>query len=132
MTHVTIGRRYDFEAAHYLPRVADGHKCKRLHGHSYVLEVRVTGPVQESGHEEGMVVDFGLLDAAGASLRARIDHTPLHESFHPNPTVENMAPMAWAHFRDALDKHPIGASCHLRIVLHEGPRSSCTYPPEPV
>lgn len=128
--NVTIIRTYDFEAAHYLPHVADGHKCKRLHGHSYVVEVHVNGCTQEAGVEQGMVFDFGLLDAAASEMRARVDHSPLHESLHPNPTVENMAPLVWEHFRVALDAHPYGIECRLRVVLREGPRSACVYPPE--
>jgi 6-pyruvoyltetrahydropterin/6-carboxytetrahydropterin synthase len=127
---VTISRRYDFEAAHRLPFVPDGHKCKRMHGHSYVVHVRVTGVAQDTGDEAGMIVDFGVLDAAARALHERVDHTTLNESFHPNPTVENMAPLVWVHFRDALDRHQHGTGCQLRVTLREGPRSECTYPPE--
>lgn len=121
--NVTISRRYDFEAAHFLPFVPDGHKCRRMHGHSYVLEVFVTGPVQESGPEQGMVVDFATIDAVGQGLRALVDHTPLNESIHENPTVENVAPVIHRRFAEAL------SWCSIRIVLHEGPRSACWFPP---
>ena len=50
-----IFREFTFEAAHRLTHVPDGHKCARLHGHSYRVEVRVTGPV---GEQTGWVMDF--------------------------------------------------------------------------
>lgn len=130
---VTIIRTYDWEAAHRLPHVPDGHKCKTMHGHSYVLEVRLTGLVKWEGPEAGMVVDFGVLDAAAQELRAKVDHTTLNESLHANPTVENMAPLIWRHFYEWLVKSlPFGfmTTATLRVVLWEGPRSGCVYPPE--
>lgn len=32
-----IGKRFMFEAAHHLPDLPEGHKCARLHGHSYTV-----------------------------------------------------------------------------------------------
>jgi 6-pyruvoyltetrahydropterin/6-carboxytetrahydropterin synthase len=124
VTIVTIVRRYDFEAAHFLPHVPDGHKCKTMHGHSYVVEVHITGPVQESGPETGMVVDFGVVDDTARRLFDTWDHRPLNELF-PNPTVEVMAPIVQRHVSAALN------APHLTVRVHfnEGPRSSCIYPP---
>lgn len=128
----TIRRQYDFEAAHRLPHVEDGHKCKNLHGHSYVILVEVTGRVQQEGPERGMVVDFGVLDAAAARLREQVDHTTLNETLHNNPTVEKMAPLVWDHFQTALHSYfmPRDLPWRLRVTLEEGPRSAARYPPE--
>ena len=52
----SITKRFTFEAAHSIPHHTG--KCKNLHGHSYILEITVTGPIQESGPEMGMVMDF--------------------------------------------------------------------------
>ena len=38
-----IFREFTFEAAHRLTHVPDGHKCARLHGHSYRVEIHVDG-----------------------------------------------------------------------------------------
>lgn len=126
---VTILRRYDFEAAHSLPHVPDGHKCKTMHGHSYVVKVHVTGEVQESGPEAGMVVDFAVLDDIAGRLFATFDHRPLNELFL-NPTVENMAPMIQRHIAAALNAERVGVGqLHVRIHFNEGPRSGCIFPP---
>jgi 6-pyruvoyltetrahydropterin/6-carboxytetrahydropterin synthase len=122
---ITIVRRYDFEAAHFLPHVPDGHKCKTMHGHSYVMEFHVTGEVQTSGPAAGMVVDFDVIDAMGRMLVREFDHRPLNQVME-NPTVENMAPYIWRRFSEAL-----APELSVRIVFREGPRSACIYPPYP-
>ena len=68
-----IFREFTFEAAHRLPNVPEGHKCARLHGHSYRVEVHVSGPV---GQETGWVQDFGDLKVAFKPLEEELDHHP--------------------------------------------------------
>lgn len=53
-----IAATFSFEAAHRLPRLPEGHKCKNLHGHNYVLEVAVEGPLDE----RGFVMDYAELE----------------------------------------------------------------------
>ena len=45
--NVELTRAYTFEAAHRLPQVPQDHKCFRMHGHSFRVEVSVTGPIDE-------------------------------------------------------------------------------------
>ena len=88
----TLRRTYTFESAHRLPCVAEGHKCGRVHGHSYRVTVHLRGPVQTDGPEAGMVVDFARVDAVAKPLVDALDHRPLHD--HPdlwNPTSELLA-----------------------------------------
>ncbi len=82
-----IFREFRFEAAHYLPNVTTGHKCGRLHGHSYRVEIQVTGAVSESS---GMVLDFADIAVAFSPLMQRLDHHCLNEILD-NPTSENLA-----------------------------------------
>ena len=51
-------KEFSFEAAHRLPQVPDDHKCARLHGHSFRIEVTVSGEV---GSVSGWVMDFADL-----------------------------------------------------------------------
>ena len=84
----TVTRVVTFEAAHWLPHVCAGHKCGRVHGHSYRVTVRVRGEVQTSGPEAGMVVDFARIDRVGRGL----DHRTLNEfDGLENPTSELLA-----------------------------------------
>ena len=76
MTISEIFREFTFEAAHRLPNVPEGHKCARLHGHSYRVEVHVAGDV---GPVSGWVMDFADIKAAFKPLEDRLDHHYLNE-----------------------------------------------------
>ena len=110
-----------FEAAHRLPHVPAGHKCARLHGHSYRVEVHVSGPVDP---RTGMVVDFAELKAACAPTRARLDHYYLNEvAGLENPTSENLAAWIWAELAPtglALSKVVVRETC-TSGVEYRGP-----------
>jgi|SRR5579862_303504 len=86
----TISRRYHFEAAHQLPKVPDGHKCKRMHGHNYEIEVTVSGEIDKVG----FIVDFWDLDKLVQPLVELVDHRTLNNiPGLDNPTAEHIA--AW-------------------------------------
>lgn len=94
-----ICRKYTFESAHRLPHVPPGHKCGRMHGHSYRLEVELSAPVSE----DGMVLDFALVDDAVAPLVRRLDHCTLNEvAGLENPTSENLCLYVWRALRKPL------------------------------
>lgn len=88
-----IYKQFRFEAAHRLPRVPEGHKCHRLHGHSFVVEVHVCGKV---GDDTGWVVDFAEISAAWRPVHDALDHHYLNEvPGLENPTSENLARWIW-------------------------------------
>lgn len=88
-----IYREFTFEAAHRLPNVPEGHKCARLHGHSYLAAVHVSGPV---GEDTGWVQDFGDIKAAFKPLEEQLDHHYLNEvPGLENPTSEVLAKWIW-------------------------------------
>jgi 6-pyruvoyltetrahydropterin/6-carboxytetrahydropterin synthase len=112
-----IFREFTFEAAHRLPRVTEGHKCARVHGHSYRAEIRVEGPVSE---ETGWVMDFGDIKAAWVPLAQRLDHHYLNEvPGLGNPTSENLARWIWDHLASSL---PLSA-----VTVRETCTSGCVY-----
>ena len=109
----TLAREYTFEAAHWLPHVPDGHKCKAVHGHSYRVTVFVRGPVGPMG----WVCDFAEIDAVAKPVVARLDHSTLNDVV-PNPTSELLC--AWL-------LHEFAAVPHLHAVcIRETCRSACT------
>lgn len=86
---VELVKEYRFEAAHRLPNVAPGHKCARLHGHSFKFEIHIAGGVDE---KSGWFIDYGVLDDAVNPLVARLDHYYLNEvEGLENPTSEILA-----------------------------------------
>jgi 6-pyruvoyltetrahydropterin/6-carboxytetrahydropterin synthase len=115
---VELTKEYRFEAAHRLPCVPEGHKCSRLHGHSYKVEMEIKGPVNP---ETGWLIDFGVLDEAWAVLHARLDHQCLNEvSGLENSTCENLAAYIWQALRPAVPQ--ISA-----VTVWETFDSKCTY-----
>lgn len=84
-----IYKSFTFEAAHFLPNVPDGHKCKNLHGHSYKLTVYVSGEVSQ---DMGWVMDFADISSVVKPLLKQLDHSCLNDiEGLDNPTSENLA-----------------------------------------
>jgi len=111
-----VFREFTFEAAHRLPGVPDGHKCARLHGHSYRVSVTCEGPVTEPA---GWVIDFGQMKDAMAPLLAELDHRTLNEvEGLENPTAEHLARWIW----DFLPLPGLSA-----VTVWETARAGCTY-----
>ena len=95
-----ISQAFTFEAAHRLPNVPEGHRCRRMHGHSYRVEVRIEGPVDP---RTGFVVDFFDVEASFARLMGRLDHHCLNEvEGLANPTAENISMWIWDRRRPSL------------------------------
>ena len=95
-----IFKAFTFEAAHRLPNVPEGHKCARLHGHSFHVEIHVSGPI---GAETGWVMDFADLKTAFAPLHRVLDHNYLNDiPGLENPTSEHIARWIWDRLQPAL------------------------------
>lgn len=113
-----IFKVFTIEAAHQLPHVPPEHKCRRLHGHSFRIEVRVRGAV---GRDTGWVQDFADLGRAFAPLHERLDHRYLNEvPGLENPTSENLARWVWRELETALP----GLA---EVLVHETCTSGCRY-----
>jgi 6-pyruvoyltetrahydropterin/6-carboxytetrahydropterin synthase len=116
--NVELVKEYRFEAAHRLPNVPEGHKCARLHGHSFKFEITVAGPVDA---RTGWLIDFGVLDETLGPLVAQLDHHYLNElPGLDNPTSEILA--RWLYERI---KPRIGQL--TAITLYETCDAKCIY-----
>ena len=119
---VEIFKEFSFEAAHRLPNVAAGHKCGRLHGHSFRVSVHLVGPVDA---HDGWVRDFQDISCAMEPLLGQLDHYYLNEiEGLENPTSEVLARWLWDHLAGSLP----GLS---QIVVRETCTSGCVYRGEP-
>jgi len=113
-----ISKTFRIEAAHRLPNVPPGHKCSRLHGHSFAIEVHVKGPVDPV---LGWVMDFADMKAAFAPLFERLDHRYLNEvAGLENPTSENLARWVWKELKPRLPLLD-------HVIVHETCTSACRY-----
>lgn len=111
-------KQFTFESAHRLPHVPPGHKCGRLHGHSFSVTVHVRGPVDP---ESGWVMDFGDIKKAFQPLLDRLDHYCLNEiEGLENPTSEVLARWIWRRLKPRL---PLLSD----VVIRETCTSGCVY-----
>ncbi len=95
-----IFKAFTFEAAHLLPNVPEGHKCGRLHGHSYTTVIYLKGEV---GADSGWVMDFGDVKKHFKPVYDRLDHYYLNDiEGLENPTSENIARWIWQQLKPAL------------------------------
>ena len=90
---MNIFKIFTLEAAHRLPNVPDGHKCSRLHGHSFRVELHINGPVDP---HSGWVMDFAEVKRIFKPLYEQLDHHYLNDiEGLENPTSENLAIWIW-------------------------------------
>lgn len=123
MSVVELYKEFTFEAAHKLLQLRDpNHKCGRLHGHSFRVEIHVRGEVDP---DMGWVIDFADIKAAWKPLEELLDHHYLNdiEELKEAPTSENIAVWIWDRLQPALpllSKVIVKETCTCGCV-YEGP-----------
>ena len=116
--NVRLVREFRFEAAHKLPRTPPGHKCARLHGHSFRIELTIEGPTNP---DTGWLVDFGDIDDLFAPLHDQLDHRYLNEiPGLENPTSEVLCRWLWEKVKPLLPQL-------TRVTVFETCDSRCEY-----
>jgi 6-pyruvoyltetrahydropterin/6-carboxytetrahydropterin synthase len=115
---VELRKTFQFEAAHLLPHLPASHKCRRLHGHSFVVDVVVEG---ECDPKLGWLMDYADISAAFKPIHDQLDHYYLNEiAGLENPTSENLAAWIWQRLKPKL---PL----LKEIVVAETCMSKCVY-----
>ncbi|MCZ8155275.1 MAG: 6-carboxytetrahydropterin synthase QueD [Leptospira sp.] len=119
MEEIELSKTFGFEAAHFLPNVPEGHKCKRMHGHSFRFSVSVKGEIDPV---TGWIMDFGELKGVIKPLiEEHLDHYVLNDvPGLENPTSENIAVWLWNVIKPKLPLLD-------KITLYETCTSSCVY-----
>ncbi|MGC3982177.1 MAG: 6-carboxytetrahydropterin synthase QueD [Steroidobacteraceae bacterium] len=113
-----IFRIFTIEAAHRLPNVPAGHKCSRLHGHSFRIELHLSGEVNA---QTGWIMDFAEVKKIFQPTYDRLDHHYLNDiAGLENPTSENLARWIWNAIKPQL---PLLS----KVVVHETCTSGCVY-----
>jgi 6-pyruvoyltetrahydropterin/6-carboxytetrahydropterin synthase len=116
--NVRLVHEFRFEAAHRLPNVPPGHKCQRLHGHSFKVELAIAGPMNE---QTGWFIDFGDLYDAWRPLHALLDHNYLNDvPGLENPTSEILCRWIWQKMKPAFPSL-------VRVTVHETCDARCEY-----
>ncbi|MEH6557063.1 MAG: 6-carboxytetrahydropterin synthase QueD [Oceanicoccus sp.] len=113
-----IYKDFTFEAAHLLPHVPTGHKCGRLHGHSFLVRIYVSGDVDA---HSGWIMDFSELKACFSPIYQQLDHYYLNDiEGLENPTSENLARWIW-------DKLKTDLPILSKVEIRETCTSGCIY-----
>lgn len=115
---VTLSKSFRFESAHFLPCFPEGHKCRRMHGHSFRIEIEVAGAVAP---ELGYLIDYAAISAAAGPVIDRLDHRVLNDiDGLENPTSEVLAAWVWEQLAPGL---PLLSA----VIVHETCSSRCEY-----
>jgi len=120
----TIAKRFAFSASHVLTAVPEGHKCRRLHGHNYELEVLCAADELD---DRGMVLDYFDLDPVKRFIDDTVDHRHLNDVLPGEPTAERLARWFYDSLRASLDTELSGRLVGVRV--HETPRTWAEYRP---
>ncbi|WP_108978132.1 6-carboxytetrahydropterin synthase QueD [Leptospira ryugenii] len=119
MEEIELEKTFGFEAAHYLPNVPEGHKCRRMHGHSFRFSVCLKGQIDS---HTGWLMDFAdLKSVVKPIIEKDLDHYVLNEvKGLENPTSEKLAVWLWNRLKPEL---PL----LYKITVFETCTSSCVY-----
>ncbi|MBX3365265.1 MAG: 6-carboxytetrahydropterin synthase QueD [Phycisphaeraceae bacterium] len=113
-----IFKEFTFEAAHQLPWLPQGHKCRNMHGHSYHVRLTLRGRIDP---ETGWVRDFAEIKQAFQPLLRQLDHAVLNDvPGLEKPTTENIARWIWQRLRPSLPQL-------VQIDIRETATSGCVY-----
>jgi 6-pyruvoyltetrahydropterin/6-carboxytetrahydropterin synthase len=111
---MNLSCEFHYDSAHRLPHVPEGHKCGRLHGHTYVLTVTIAGPVRA----DGFIIDFAEVKDAVEPVIKQLDHYLLNDiPGLDNPTVEVQLEWLWNRIDLPL----------FELTLQEGLSNAATY-----
>jgi 6-pyruvoyltetrahydropterin/6-carboxytetrahydropterin synthase len=113
-----IFKEFTVEAAHRLTSVPPGHRCGRLHGHSFRIEIHIAGPVNPGN---GWIIDFSDIKQVFQPIFDQLDHNYLNDIVGlQNPTSENLTRWIWNQLKPRL---PLLAS----VVVRETCTTGCIY-----
>ena len=113
-----IYKEFIFESAHLLPNMPDGHKCGRLHGHSFKASIYVS---DTPGEVSGWIMDYGDLKRIFQPIYEELDHNYLNDiEGLENPTSEVLAQWIWRRLKPDLPQ--LSA-----VLINETCTSGCLY-----
>ena len=121
-----IWKDFEFSASHWLPNVPDGHPCKNLHGHNYIVTVELASRTLDS---QGFVVDFNELDSVKRWIDAELDHGKkgILNDILPNPTSELLA----KYIAENADWGDVPVNFMLyAVAVKETPKTGAVYYPD--
>ncbi|MEM9398865.1 MAG: 6-carboxytetrahydropterin synthase QueD [Verrucomicrobiota bacterium] len=115
---ITLTREFIFDAAQALTVFPEGHKCRQLHGHTFRVQISVTGEIDQ---KTGMLYDHAIIAQKVRPIIELIDHRYLNEiEGLENPTLENLSFWFWERLKNELPDLS-------EIVVYETPTAWCRF-----
>ena len=112
-----ISKEFHFSASHQLHQMPEGHPCKRLHGHNYIIVATLESPVLD---KFGFVLDYHELDPIKKYIDNELDHRHLNDIFPVPPTAEYMSEFLYEKFKKDIPQLK-------SISVSETPKTNATY-----
>lgn len=118
-----IEKEFHFSASHQLTGLPEDHQCARLHGHNYILKVRIASMDLD---KVGFVLDYGELNFVKHHIDA-LDHRHLNDLFKFNPTSENICRFYQVQIKQHLDHYYPDLTFSIAVGLSETPKTWAWY-----
>ncbi len=116
---IALTKTFQIEAAHHLPMLPKNHKCSRMHGHSFQIEVRLEG---ECDPKVGWLMDYADIKKAFQPLFDQLDHHCFNDiPGLENPTSEVLAKWIWDRLKSSLpllSAVTVAETCTARVEYH--------------
>lgn len=111
--------QFRIESARRLTSLLAGHPCANIHGHSFLITLRLHGAQDP---KTGWVRDYHEIDETVKTLLRKIDHKLLNEvEGLENPTTENLTAWLFQHLRVPIPEL-------VQVSVSETPTTECSYP----
>ncbi len=114
-----LKQHFQIESARFLPNLPEGHPCRRMHGHSFKITLRLQGALDA---QIGWVRDYHEISLVMKPLLEKLDHHVLNEvPGLENPTSELLAKWLFDHSKKILPEL-------VQVSVSETPNTECSYP----
>lgn len=114
-----LKQQFRIESARYLPELPEGHPCRRTHGHSFLISLKLVGPLDA---KIGWVRDYHQIEQSMKPLLSQLDHRVLNEvPGLENPTSELLAKWIFDQARKMIPEL-------IQVSISETPTTECSYP----
>jgi 6-pyruvoyltetrahydropterin/6-carboxytetrahydropterin synthase len=107
-----IVKSFGFSASHELWMLPETHKCRRNHGHNYLVTLTLTA---DQLNEYGFVTDFSDLAPFNDYLKTTFDHRLLNDQVDFHPTSELLAAHCGRWFIDNVEPQVQGRLVSVEV-----------------
>ncbi len=114
-----LKQQFRIESARFLPHLQAHHPCARTHGHSFLITLRLHGPLDS---KVGWVRDYNQIELLMKPILNQIDHRLLNDvPGLENPTSEILCRWIFEKAHGILPEL-------VQVSISETPNTECSFP----